>query len=136
MWYNVVVLYEIISLLITYVLHRCNICGKRFHVPNSLRSHLQIHAKGGNNIHYCKLCNREFATDARFEKHLKFKHPAEEEDNLCSQCGKKFCSRSKNLLHSNSCRFIQNQRANLNKTLHKPSLGKGDLNIKEWLPFY
>ena len=74
---------------------RCNLCGKGFSTNMSLKSHINVHEKGGNIQVKCELCPRVFTSRNRYEKHVKFKHPPRPEEYKCVECSKDFTTRRK-----------------------------------------
>jgi hypothetical protein len=61
----------------------------------SLKSHINVHEKGGNIQVKCELCPRVFTSRNRYEKHVKFKHPPRPEEYKCVECSKDFTTRRK-----------------------------------------
>lgn len=75
----------------------CHICGKQFGQTGSLYYHLK-HVHGGVKNHSCDICGRSFAMKAAMEDHRRI-HTGER-PYVCASCGKTFKTKASLYIHS------------------------------------
>uniref|UniRef100_A0A1I8PYH0 C2H2-type domain-containing protein n=1 Tax=Stomoxys calcitrans TaxID=35570 RepID=A0A1I8PYH0_STOCA len=89
--------------------HVCDICGKRYRVPCSLREHYTTHT--GQRMHSCEVCNKTFKYGSGLSYHLATEHPEESEKRkkkpgsgiiCCPVCQRKFKHHSSMFNHVKS----------------------------------
>ncbi|XP_053695923.1 zinc finger protein 62-like [Sabethes cyaneus] len=77
--------------------HKCNICGKAFLRPTTLKYHLRLH---GDKIHKCHLCDKKYSVLNYLNRHL-MDH--QREKHKCDCCGKEFILMESLQKHSRQC---------------------------------
>ncbi|XP_043272006.1 zinc finger protein with KRAB and SCAN domains 8-like isoform X3 [Venturia canescens] len=104
----------------------CDLCGKKFLLRSSLKSHLKLHTglkyftchicgkqftqngclyyhlkylHGGVKNHSCDICGRSFAMKSAMEDHRRSIHTGER-PYICHSCGKTFATKSSLYIHS------------------------------------
>ena len=72
--------------------HKCDLCGKAFHVPSLLKRHIESVHEGIR--HNCEFCDKSFCQLATLKVHMKTNHTEEITNYECQHCSKEFCIES------------------------------------------
>ena len=82
---------------------KCDLCGKEFLSPNSIKYHLDSHHE--RNKLNCEFCNKTFIKIHEFENHLTVHKNNGKKDFKCELCGKDFETQRSLSVHVKSLHF-------------------------------